>query len=71
MPNLWWPDAPDRVHHAQRRQLMASRQDGLIFAFVPLRQAHVLDAAETVIDVVPVHEVGTPSTRRPMMLLAI
>ena len=35
----------------------------LIFAFVALRWAHVLDAAVTVIDVVPVHEVGGPSTR--------
>ena len=42
---------------------MASRQDRLIFAFVALRWAHVLDAAVMVIDVVPVPEVGGPSTR--------
>ena len=42
---------------------MAGLQDGVIFAFMPLRRAHVLDAAVTVIDVVPAHEVASPSTR--------
>ena len=42
---------------------MTGLQDGLIFALMALRRAYVLDAAMSMIDVVPVHEFSGPSTR--------
>jgi hypothetical protein len=40
---------------------VAGRQDGLIFASVALSWADVADAAVTMIDVVPTHELSRPS----------
>jgi len=45
-------------------QIATRRKDRHVLTRVSLRRAHVADAAVPVLDVVPMHEVGRPSTCR-------